>query len=252
MVFNRYHRFLSFRHLCLVYLLRRDLGCSHPISPGGISCHQKLFTPPQNVERKGQEGIIKEDQKLLKKVRKRVRELRKQTDTSLQHIYRAIKHQEEGDSLVPRLYLLIYDLLQDLIQSTDLIAEKSFDHVTNMHNPFKAEQRKQVTDLTGDVKALLKMVVEVIETNDDEALSKVSAAKMEIHKTIEDLLAQQSQGIRSGKYSKQNSLLFFSLMLETKDLVAVASRFVKIFSRAKQQADDETYLLLKQNYIYEK
>ena len=153
---------------------------------------------------------------------------------------------------MPRLYLLIYDLLQDLIQSIDLIAEKSFDHVTNMHNPFKAQQRKQVTDLTGDLKALFKLVIEDIETHDDGGLSKVSTAKIEIHKTIENLLAQQSQGIRSGKYSKQNSLLFFSLMLETKDLVAVASRFVKILSRANQQVDEETYLLLKQNYIYEK
>lgn len=198
------------------------------------------------------EGIINEDQKPIKKVRKRVQELKKQTDTSLQNIYRAIKHLEEPDSLTPRMYLLVYDLLQDLIQSANLVAEKSFDHVTNMHRPLKAKQREQVMGLKGNVITFLKMVIVAVGNANDETLLQVSSVKREIHKTIEDLLMQQSQGIKSGKYSKQNSLLFFSVVLETKDLVAVASRFVKIFARARQQVGESNYLLLKQHYIYEK
>ena len=46
---------------------------------------------------------------------------------------------------------------------------------------------------------------------------------------IETLLADQSDGIKKKTYSARNSILFFSLLLETKDLIAVAARFVKLY-----------------------
>ena len=66
---------------------------------------------------------------------------------------------------------------------------------------------------------------------------KIQKEKRELLSQIENLLSLQAAGIQQHRYGSRNSVLFFNLMLESKDIVAVAFRFIKLHSRLQESME---------------
>jgi hypothetical protein len=60
---------------------------------------------------------------------------------------------------------------------------------------------------------------------------------------MEELLTQQAAGIQNRRYSAKNSGLFFNLLLESKDVIAVSFRLVKLHQRLQQSMDSDSAAL---------
>ena len=53
--------------------------------------------------------------------------------------------------------------------------------------------------------------------------------KKDILQKLTDILDEQVKGIREGHYKARNSQVMFTLILEIKDVVAIAARFIKLY-----------------------
>jgi uncharacterized membrane-anchored protein YhcB (DUF1043 family) len=126
-----------------------------------------------------------------------------------------------------KLFLLIYDLEQDLMQSAQYILEKGHDHVRNIHKPLEREQLLNVFELKKMVIDYLNEVQLYLEDSANDFPASIGESKSEIMRYIDELTELQVKGLESARYTIKNSNLFFSILLETKDLVAVANRFTK-------------------------
>ena len=58
--------------------------------------------------------------------------------------------------------------------------------------------------------------------------------KNSLLQSLEEAVKQQMRGIKEETYGARNSQLIFKLLLESKDLIAVAARFVKLYHRMRK------------------
>jgi len=180
------------------------------------------------------DGLVSEDKDKLRKVRKDMAFLAEENEAFRMSLYHYLKRIKEDETEAGRMYLKTYDHEQDLVQSTNFIAESCLDHVLNVHSPLKTEQTERLQRVKSEVDTYLGNVIAALENTPISAdtLQKVVVEKNALLKSIEEGLAQQTEGIRDEVYNSRNSLLSFSIAFEMKDLVAVTTRFVKMFHRA--------------------
>ena len=68
--------------------------------------------------------------------------------------------------------------------------------------------------------------------------------KNELFFDLEKQMTEQIEGIQKGDYGRRNSMLVFSIKLETKDLIAVAARFIKLYQRVWLAKEKDTPLII--------
>jgi Na+/phosphate symporter len=155
----------------------------------------------------------------------------------------SIQKVEEDDTEISRLYLLVYDLEQDLLQSVRLVTDACRDYVRNSLVPFSEAQQEQLLELARTVERFLEQVARTLQTGHPDDAVRVLQEKPGLLQRIEELLNDQVRGLRQRIYGNRNTMLFFSLQLETKDIIAVAARFVKLYRRHQEAEGNEKPLL---------
>ncbi len=188
-------------------------------------------------------GLLEEDRQLIQKTVKDYESLRERVDTLKKKMYKAIKRLEGPETGAGRLYLLVYDLEQDIAQSTGFIMETCRNHVENSHKPVKKKQAESLSSIVQEVDSYLTNVAMKMEKADFENVEDLKEQKKAIFNMLENQLSDQIQGIKENGYGRRNSMLMFSIKLETKDIVAVAHRFVKLYHRLPSKAEKEVMLV---------
>ncbi len=193
--------------------------------------------------RQSVEGLVTEDLRLLNDVSAQMQALEERHEDLKYRLVSSIQKVEEDDTEISRLYLLVYDLEQDLLQSVRLVTDACRDYVRNSLVPFSLGQQEQLRELTRAVERFLELVARALHTGHPDHAVQILQEKPGLLQHIEELLNDQVRGLRQRTYGNRNTMLFFSLQLETKDIVAVAARFIKLYRR-HQEAEGVTNPLL--------
>ncbi|MCB0559704.1 MAG: inorganic phosphate transporter [Lewinellaceae bacterium] len=179
-------------------------------------------------------GLLQEDQLLLERAEQAIHQLEKGNKSLKKKLFSAIRRIEEKNAEASRAYLLVYDLEQDILQSIKLIFHSCFEHVENVHKPLDNEQGELLYKMQEEVSSYLQDIEEVLGNGAYHAIDTVLEEKRNLFLELEGLINHQVEGVKKRKYGRRNSMLYFSLLLELKDLIAVAARFVKLYSRVQQ------------------
>ncbi|MEZ4927030.1 MAG: inorganic phosphate transporter [Saprospiraceae bacterium] len=175
-------------------------------------------------------GLLNEDLNALKKAKKDLKELNKDTRNFKRQLFGSIKRLDEVNAEVSRLYLLVYDLQQDLVQSTKLIIQECDDYVSNSLSPLNKEQKENLLQFSKMVGSYLANIVAQLDAKQYTNVSEITKEKENLFNEMETLIENQIHGIKAEQLGMRNSMLLFSLHLETKDLISVASSFVDLFN----------------------
>lgn len=184
-------------------------------------------------------GLEEENLKKLNQAREAIVRLQANNEEFKYTFYGAIRRIKEESAEGSRIYLLAYDLEQDIVQSAQFIIDSAHQHVNDVLLPLTSEQIEALYEINNLVDDYLKRSAEMIRQDAYAGFDQLMADKHPIFDRIEALLAEQSAGIKEEAYSARNSILFFSLLLETKDLIAVSSRFVKLYYRLHNELSEE-------------
>ena len=183
-------------------------------------------------------GLLEEDFERLRIARRDLRELKSQSELLRAQLFTLIRKIEENDAESSRLYLLVYDLEQDLIQSAELVVNACFRHVSNLHSPLKPEQVADIARIGKKAAKYYEAIQLALRDPAARRFDKVLERKHALLEQIEAQLAAQVKGVKAGQYNANNSQAVFSILLETKDLVAIAARFAKLYYRLPEYRDD--------------
>ena len=178
------------------------------------------------------QGLLNEDRTLIHNAYKDVQQLKEENELMQKQLYGLIKRIDEDETEASRIYLLVYDLEQDIVQSAQLIVERCADHVNNSLDPLDANRIQELQVLLKMVDNYFVNLIDVITQNKYDDLIEISEEKNRLLTELEHLLAKQVLSIKQNSNGMRNSLLYFNIILETKDLVAVAMRFIKLYQRA--------------------
>jgi hypothetical protein len=192
------------------------------------------------------EGLLEEKPENLKQADKYIHLLKERNEAFQYELFQSIQRIEEKDSEGSRLLLFVYDLEQDMIQSATLIVEACQNHVKNRLNPLDDLQIEGIRKRKAQMITYLESVVAYLQNNHSDS-NGILKQKHAILEQIEWALSLQVDGIKSASYGARNSQLVFKLYLESKDLVAIVARFVKLYGRFNPSESPGKYFSFSEN-----
>lgn len=181
------------------------------------------------------EGVHQENKTSLKKSNKLLEALTEDYAMVKSGLYKIIKKNKSSETTSAHLYVLTYDMMQDILQSMGLIVEASTIHVKNNHKPLTETQNESIREINLMITDFLKYLEKQVGSKNYQVLEEVNARKKVILNKIEELMDTQIEGVMYKQYGFKNTSLYFTLMLEMKDLVAISARFVKLYARITQK-----------------
>lgn len=184
---------------------------------------------------RGINGLASEDRKELKGVTKAMKKLANNSEAFKYTFHGSIRRISEEMAEGSRSYLLAYDLERDITKSAQMIADSIQKHVADVLMPLSTQQLAELKQIAEEVDAFLGSSAQLIQTRDYSGFEALLQGRKPIYKKIDALLAQQTRGIKDANYSAANSILFFNILLETKDLISDAAAFVRLYHSVDQE-----------------
>ncbi|NNK87651.1 MAG: inorganic phosphate transporter, partial [Flavobacteriaceae bacterium] len=193
-----------------------------------------LLDELMQVYHKALTGLIKEDQKSVSEAVNSVKALTLKNENLQYELYRSIKRIEEMDKEGSRLILYVYDLEQDILQSAKLIVKSIRAYLKNVLNPLHSEQIQQLELISNSIAEYLELIKAFLKVPGRNQIADLDQKKKDTLSLLESFLEMQVDGIKENQYGSRNSQIIFKILLESKDLVTIAARLVKLYRHVHQ------------------
>ncbi|MGB5437447.1 MAG: inorganic phosphate transporter, partial [Maribacter sp.] len=164
-------------------------------------------------------GLARQDLDQLKKSRKQVSKLSKEIDELRDNLFYFIKNLDETGIGASNFYITILGYLTDITQSLDYIAKICHKHVNNNHSKLKYNQIKELKQIDQQLEALFNNTKEAFDNSSFEEIGNLLQNKQNLFNMVTDKIQKQVARTRTEESSPKNTTLYFSLLLETKDLL---------------------------------
>jgi len=124
-------------------------------------------------------------------------------------------------------YVQIVDYLREMAHSVKYVVRPLFEHLENNRKPFKAEQIEDLSYFSLNISDFLNLALHIVKESKFEHLDDLIAKRQSIIQIILELEKKQLQRIKKKDVNSKNSLLFFNLMSESKNLLLQTVNLVK-------------------------
>jgi len=165
------------------------------------------------------EGLAKEDLKKLKKSYKEVRKITIKTKSLKDQLNETISHLEEESIESGLYYVQVIDYLREMAHSITFITKPGYDHVDNNHKPLIPLQVEEFYDMARMIRELVSEITQCVKSNDYSALNDIINQQQKVLKFIDTLRKKQVKRIKANEVGTRNSMLFFGILSESKNLV---------------------------------
>jgi len=173
-------------------------------------------------------ALLNEDQRTLHGSKDELEKLKVQTEKFDSKIIKYVRKIEKGNLQTGRLYILVFDLMQDLYQSAQLINELIMIHVENHHSPPKKKYAELTATLEKKLGDYANRVAEHIAsgkgrsaTLDDEQKTLIKL----LNKSLDDLVID----IQKDDIGNRMGLLQTRILLELRDIVTELSALHAVY-----------------------
>jgi len=165
----------------------------------------------------------------LKKTDKHVSKLNQEVDELKDEVFYFIKSLDDSSVGASRFYILVLSYLQDIAQSISYISKVSYKHVNNNHKNLKQSQIKDLKTIDAELEAILKEIGEVFTNKSFEKLGKIIEEKQHTLNRVSESIERQIKRIRTEESSPKNTTLYFSILIETQDLINALINLLKLY-----------------------
>jgi Na+/phosphate symporter len=177
-------------------------------------------------------GLALQDLTLLKKNKKQVVKLSEEIDELRDNIFYFIKNLDESSVAASNFYIHILGYLQDMIQSLEYISKVSHKHVNNNHKKLKFSQIKELKEVDERFELFFNNTQKAFDSRSFEEIGMILKRKTEIISLVTDKIQKQVERTRSEESSPKNTTLYFSILLETKDLLNAAMNLLEEYHKS--------------------
>ncbi len=173
--------------------------------------------------------LANHDLNKLRKTDKHVEKLNDEIDGLKDGVFYFIKSLDETSVQASRFYIMVLGYLQDVAQSISFISRASYKHVNNNHKNLKKAQVKDLKEIDRQLSSLLTKEATIFENRDLDNLNGLLIEKNELLKSVSLSIENQVARIRTDETSPKNTTLYFSVLLETKDLIKALMNLLETY-----------------------
>lgn len=181
-------------------------------------------------------GLARQDTKKLKKSRKGVKKLNDEVEDLRDNIFYFIKNLDEKSVRGSNFYIIILGYLTDVVQSLEYISKASHKHINNNHKALRFNQIKDLQEIDRYLEELFKEIEEIFHKKEFEKIGRVLDRKEEIFASLSNKIEKQVARTRTEESSPKNTTLYFSILLETKDLVTALMNLMEEYHSSYKKA----------------
>ncbi|MDA9639965.1 inorganic phosphate transporter [Flavobacteriaceae bacterium] len=186
---------------------------------------KKIYTAAFN-------GLSQQDLESLKKNKKQIVKLSDEVDDLRDNIFYFIKNLDESSIGASNFYIQILGYLQDMTQSLTYITKVSHKHVNNNHKKLKFNQVKELSQINDSIEMLFSDAMLAFKSQSFEKIDSIIKQKNEIASTLKSNIDMQVKRTRAEESSPKNTTLYFSLLLETNDLLNATTSLLEEYHTA--------------------
>ena len=172
-------------------------------------------------------GLAKQDLSLLKKNKKQVDKLSDEVDSLRDNIFYFIKNLDETSLRASSFYINILGYLQDMTQSLEYISKVSHKHINNNHKKLKFSQIKELKEVDFVLETLFNDTKDAFDSHSFEQIGNILNRKTSIFNMLTEKIQKQVERTRTEESSPKNTTLYFSVLLETKDLLTATMNLLQ-------------------------
>ena len=182
----------------------------------------KLYTNVVN-------DLSNHDLNKLRKTDKHVGKLNEEIDGLKDGVFYFIKSLDDTSVQASRFYILVLGYLQDVAQSISYISRASFKHVNNNHKNLKKDQISDLKEIDNQLSDLLAKVSTIFEHRSFDNLDPILVEKQALLQDVSASIEKQVTRIRQEESSPKNTTLYFSILLETQDLITALMSLLQTY-----------------------
>ena len=182
----------------------------------------KLYTNVVN-------DLANHDLNKLRKTDKHVEKLNNEIDGLKDNVFYFIKSLDDTSVQASRFYIMVLGYLQDVAQSISYISRASYKHVNNNHKNLKKGQLKDLKEIDIELASLLSKVDTIFKERTFDDLNQIIIEKRALLKYVSNSVEKQVARIRTDETSPKNTTLYFSILLETKDLITALMNLLETY-----------------------
>ncbi|MDO6490040.1 MAG: inorganic phosphate transporter [Cellulophaga sp.] len=175
------------------------------------------------------DGLAKQNLDILKKNKKGVVKLGDEVDDLRDHIFYFIKNLDDASVGASNFYINILGSLQDMAQSLEYITKISYKHINNNHKKLKYNQIKELKEIDYKLEHILNETQAVFETRSFDKIAQILEEKEALFELLSQKIQKQVERTRTEESSPKNTTLYFSLLLETKDLMTATINMLELY-----------------------
>ena len=182
----------------------------------------KLYTNVVN-------DLSNHDLNKLRKTDKHVGKLNDEIDGLKDGVFYFITSLDDTSVQASRFYILVLGYLQDVAQSISYISRASFKHVNNNHKNLKKDQISDLKEIDNQLSDLLTKVSTIFEHRSFDDLDPILVEKQALLQDVSASIEKQVTRIRQEESSPKNTTLYFSILLETQDLITALMSLLQTY-----------------------
>jgi len=176
-------------------------------------------------------GLINQDLTKLKKAKLTVKKLETEIDDIQNNIFYFIKNLDDSYVGASKLYIDVIGDLQDMAQSVSFISKVSHKHINNNHKALKKNQSKELKEIDVKLNHLFTRVREAFDSRSFVDLTYLLEEKQQLLFEVRESIQKQVERTRTTESSPKNATLYFSILLETKDLIKATMSLLELYAQ---------------------
>ena len=180
------------------------------------------------------QGLAKGDLSGLKKNRKAVSKYSEEIDDLRNDLFYFIKNLDESTIKgASNFYINVLAYLQDIAESLQYISKITYKHINNNHTNLTFNQIRELKEIDSELNNLYDEIQFIFSKNNFKELNKVINKKQELYSSLKQKIDIQISRTKKDESSPKNTTLYFSILIESKDLVEKTMNLLEMYSASK-------------------
>ncbi len=167
----------------------------------------------------GIEGFLNEDRNKLKLAQKASDDFSKRSKRNKEKVYSTVHKLTEGLVDTGHFYVQMMDYKREMAHAVHFIINPVIDYTDNNHKPFNAEQNAELVKLTVQIDDFFNLALRTVKEEKFENIETLIAEREKLFEVLEKLEKNQIKRIKNKEVNTRNSLLYFKINAESKNLL---------------------------------
>ena len=169
----------------------------------------------------------------LKKNRKVVAKYSEEIDDLRNDLFYFIKNLDESTIKgASNFYINVLTYLQDIAESLQYISKITYKHINNNHRNLTFNQIRELQEIESELSTLFDEIQIIFSKNNLLELNKVIGKKQDLYLSLTGKIDAQIQRIKEEESSPKNTTLYFSTLIESKNLVEKTMDLLETYSKS--------------------